>query len=132
MQLQYLKLHQQTSTASALAAATASSTATVNSVLVSSLALASTYSRTSSTVTNQTTEHYTTIPFELITLDSDYENGKQVLFTQQRFVVPPIMAQSGPYYEELEGEAEAAGFYESFYEATGGFEGMSDSEKDMF
>lgn len=63
---------------------------------------------------------------------TNYENGKQVLFTQQRFVVPPIIAQSGPYYEELEGEAEAAGFYESFYESTGGFEGMSDSEKDMF
>ena len=63
---------------------------------------------------------------------TNYENGKQVLFTQQRFVVPPVIAQSGPYYEKLEGEAEAAGFYGSFYESTGGFGGMTDSERDMF
>ena len=63
---------------------------------------------------------------------TNYENGKQVLFTQQRLVVPPIIANRGPYYEKLEGEAEAAGFYESFYESTGGFGGMSDSERDMF
>ena len=63
---------------------------------------------------------------------TNYENGKQVLFTQQRLSVPPIIAKSGPYYEKLEGEAEAAGFYESFYESTGGFGGMTDSERDMF
>jgi hypothetical protein len=63
---------------------------------------------------------------------TNYENGKQVLFTQQRLNVPPIIAKRGPYYENLEGEAEAAGFYESFYESTGGFGGMTDSEKDMF
>ena len=63
---------------------------------------------------------------------TNYENGKQVLFTQQRFVVPSAIAQSGPYYEKLEGESEAAGFYGSFYESTGGFGGMTDSERNMF
>ena len=63
---------------------------------------------------------------------TNYENGKQVLFTQQRFNVPPIIARRGPYFQNIEGEDAEASFLSSFYESTDGFGGMTDSEKDMF
>jgi len=63
---------------------------------------------------------------------TNYENGKQVLFTQQRLNVPPIIARRGPYFDNIEAEEVESSFLSSFYESTDGFGGMTDSEKDMF
>lgn len=67
-----------------------------------------------------------------IEASTNYEYGKQVFFPQSRLIIPPYIAQSGPYYDKLEAEAEADAFNSTFYETTGGLEGMSDSEREMF